>query len=90
MEVYIDELYVCIYVCMILMKACCVHLMYVCMYSTFNNVWNFHLYMFLCICMYVCVWVYWVDGNKCMYVCTYVCSALVYVLTMHSYHNRYG
>ncbi len=23
--------------------------------------------------LYICVWVYWVDGNKFMYVCMYVC-----------------
>ena len=35
-----------------------------------------HLYVCMNICMYVlyiCVWVYWGDGNKFMYVCMYVC-----------------
>ena len=24
--------------------------------------------------LYICVWVYWGDGNKFMYICMYICK----------------
>ena len=73
-------MYVCMYVCMNKLReeSKCI---YVCSVTFIGNDVGKNAFVRLYVCMYVCmhvfvlyicVWVYWGDGNKFMYVCMVV------------------